>query len=100
MQSAVDRKLRHKFDAAARSTNNLLSVQGAKDAGWGFLADHFAEIDSRRDGYLTFDEVQTFLDARSPLPAAEPGLRRRCRWWSKRSPLWQKARHSEALHSR
>ncbi|MBB3235528.1 hypothetical protein [Phyllobacterium endophyticum] len=70
VQAAVDQKLQRKFDDAVRTTNNHLTVQGAKDAGWGVIVDHYAEIDRDSDGYLTFDEVQTFFDARSPLPAA------------------------------
>lgn len=69
IQSQLDQELRAKFDAAAKSSH-LLTAHGANDAGWGFVADRFIEIDRDRDGYLTFDEVQSFLDARSPLPVA------------------------------
>lgn len=69
VQSAVDQKLQKKFNEAARGTNSL-TVQGASDAGWGVIADHFTEIDSNHDGYASLSEVQTFFDARSPLPAA------------------------------
>jgi hypothetical protein len=37
----------------------------AKDAGWGFISDHFAQIDKQHHGYVTFDEIQAFMDARS-----------------------------------
>lgn len=47
-----------------------MTVQGAGDAGWGVIADHFTEIDRDHDGYASFDEMPTFFDARSPLPAA------------------------------
>ncbi|MBN9134549.1 hypothetical protein [Phyllobacterium sp.] len=69
IQRQLDQELRAKFDAAATS-NHLLTAQAASDADWGFIAEHFAQIDKDQDGYLTFDDVQTFLDARSPLPAA------------------------------
>ncbi|RCW85420.1 hypothetical protein [Phyllobacterium bourgognense] len=69
VQSAVDQKLQKKFNEAARGTNSL-TVQGASDASWGVIADHFAEIDGNHDGYASFDEIQTFFDGRSPLPAA------------------------------
>ena len=69
IQRQLDQELRTKFDAAAKS-NHLLTAQAASDAGWGFIAEHFAQIDKDQDGYLTFDDVETFLDARSPLPAA------------------------------
>ncbi len=47
-----------------------MTLKHANDAGWGFVADHFAEIDRDHDGYASFDEVQAFFDGRSPLPAA------------------------------
>ncbi|WP_288194928.1 EF-hand domain-containing protein [uncultured Phyllobacterium sp.] len=69
IQRQLDQELRAKFDAAAKS-NHLLTAQAASAAGWGFIAEHFAQIDKDQDGYLTFDDVQTFFDARSPMPAA------------------------------
>ncbi|MBB3235526.1 hypothetical protein [Phyllobacterium endophyticum] len=69
IQKLLDKELRAKFDAAAKS-NHLLTAKGAKDAGWGVIVDHYDEIDRDSDGYLTFDEVQTFFDARSPLATA------------------------------
>ncbi|MBZ9600893.1 hypothetical protein [Phyllobacterium chamaecytisi] len=69
IQKQLDGELRAKFDAAAKS-RHLLTAQAANDAGWGFAADHFTEIDRDHDGYASFDEVQAFFDGRSPLPAA------------------------------
>ncbi|RCW79759.1 hypothetical protein [Phyllobacterium bourgognense] len=69
IQKLLDQELRAKFDAAAKS-NHLLTAQAASDAGLGFVADHFVQIDSNHDGYASFDDVQTFFDGRSPLPAA------------------------------
>lgn len=65
----LDNELRAKFDAAATNSNHLLTAQAASDASWGFVADHFAEIDRNSDGYASFDEVETFFDARSPIAA-------------------------------
>jgi hypothetical protein len=69
MQRLFDADLRDRFESAT-GASGILTLKHANDAGWGFIGDHFAEIDRNRDGYLTFDEVQTFFDARSPLPAA------------------------------
>ncbi len=69
IQKQLDQELRAKFDAAAKS-NHLLTAQAASDAGWGFVTDHFAEIDRDHDGYASLSEAQTFFDGRSPLPAA------------------------------
>jgi hypothetical protein len=65
VQKDVDAQLKAKFEAAARHSNQMLTAQGAIDAGWGFIADHFAEIDKNRDGSATFGEVSAFMQARS-----------------------------------
>jgi len=67
LQKEVDNDLRQRFEEAAGHSNHLLTAQGAKDAGWGFMADHFAEIDDNRDGYLQFSEISGFMTARSPV---------------------------------
>ncbi len=67
IQASIDKQLRQKFDAAAGKSNHLLTAQQSVDAGWGFLADHFAEIDRDHDGYLNFTEVENFFNARSPI---------------------------------
>src|ERR1700712_3935130 len=64
IQTELDRRLIDRFRAAA-GTSPRLTAQQAKDAGWGFIADHFAEIDKRRYGYVTFDEIQDFMDSRA-----------------------------------
>jgi hypothetical protein len=67
IQATIDTRLRDKFDAAAGKSNHLLTAQQSIDAGWGFLADHFAEIDRNHDGYLNLTEVETFFNARSAI---------------------------------
>lgn len=61
----LDQRLTDDFAAAAGSSPYLTSEQ-ARAAGWGFIADHFAAIDRKQRGYVTIDEVQTFMDARTP----------------------------------
>ena len=61
----LDQRLIDDFAAAAGSSPYLTSEQ-ARAAGWGFIADHFAAIDRKQRGYVTIDEVQTFMDARTP----------------------------------
>jgi hypothetical protein len=59
--------LKARFDAAAGHSNRLLTMQGARDASWGLIADHFSEIDRDHDGYVNFDDISAFMAARSPL---------------------------------
>jgi hypothetical protein len=63
----VDDRIRVLFDRAADPSTHLVTVTSADKAGLGFFIDHFAEIDSDRDGTLEFGEVKGFLDARSPI---------------------------------
>ncbi|QND51616.1 hypothetical protein HB779_06665 [Phyllobacterium sp. 628] len=67
VQKTMDADLKARFDSAAAHSNNMLTAQQARDANWGFLADHFDEIDRNRDGYVSFDEVAAYMAARSPL---------------------------------
>ncbi|SFI67317.1 hypothetical protein SAMN04515648_1104 [Phyllobacterium sp. CL33Tsu] len=64
IQHELDQRLMQRFKAAAGSSPRLTRQQ-AKDANWGFIADHFAEIDTAGAGYVSFDQIQTFMDARS-----------------------------------
>lgn len=65
VQKELDQRLVDRFKAAAGSSPRL-TAQQAKDAGWGFIADHFDQIDKKHHGYVTFDEIQAFMDGRSP----------------------------------
>jgi hypothetical protein len=67
VQQAMDADIKARFDSAAGSSNVTLTAQRAKEASWGFVADHFAEIDGDHDGYIRYDDVATFMAARSPL---------------------------------
>ena len=67
VQKAMDEQLRAKFEAAAGPSNNILTAAQARDAGWGFVVDRFGRIDRDGNGFVTFAEVQTFFDARSPI---------------------------------
>lgn len=69
VQQVLHQRLKARFDAATVHSNHLLTAKGADDASWGFVADHFAEIDRDHDGYVTFSELSAFMDARSPLKA-------------------------------
>jgi len=69
VQQAVDQQLKARFDAAAGSSK-VLTAQQASDGGWGFISDHFAEIDRDKDGFVSFADVSRFMAPRSPLSVA------------------------------
>jgi hypothetical protein len=61
----VQDELTAQFQRAA-GTRSSLTAQQAKSAGWGFVADHFGQIDTSRKGYVTLAEITSFMAARSP----------------------------------
>ncbi|QND51600.1 hypothetical protein HB779_06575 [Phyllobacterium sp. 628] len=64
IQTELDQRLADRFRTAAGSSSQL-TAQQAKDSGWGFISDHFAQIDKGHQGYVTFKQIQAFIDARS-----------------------------------
>ncbi|NTS30980.1 hypothetical protein HQ945_06915 [Phyllobacterium sp. BT25] len=76
IQRELDQRLLQRFKVAAGSSPRLTKQQ-AKDANWGFIADHFAEIDTAGAGYVSFDQIQAFMDARSIGAAAKARVKAR-----------------------
>lgn len=72
MAQGVQDELAAQFQRAA-GTRSALTAQQAKSAGWGFVADHFGQIDTSRKGYVTLGEISQFMAQRSPqkLPAPQ-----------------------------
>lgn len=62
----VERQTTVRFVAAAGSSDALLSKQQAKNAGWGFVSDHFSEIDRNGSGYVSLADVLGFMAPRTP----------------------------------
>jgi hypothetical protein len=69
----LKQRLQSQFDAAADPSSHLLSSARAKAADWGFVADHFAEIDRDNSGLISYGEIANYMDARSPLKGARKG---------------------------
>jgi hypothetical protein len=69
IQNELDQRLKSRFTASADSSGKL-TAQQARDAGWGFIADHFDEIAKSNGNSVSLDEIKTFMAARSPLPAS------------------------------
>lgn len=73
LQAQVDGHLKEMFDKAADPSSHLVTMAAAKNTGWGFVSDHFAEIDANQDGFITYGEYKRFLDARSPVKRQPKG---------------------------
>lgn len=65
MAQGVQDELSAQFQRASGARSSL-TAQQAKQAGWGFVADHFGQIDTSGKGYVTLAEISSFMAARSP----------------------------------
>ncbi|OWJ63582.1 hypothetical protein [Inquilinus limosus] len=65
MAQGMQDELAAQFQRASGARSSL-TAQQAKKAGWGFVADHFGQIDSSGKGYVTLAEISSFMAARSP----------------------------------
>lgn len=61
LKSQVERKLREEFDAAAGLKSGTLTREQARAAGFGFVAENFEAIDTRRAGAIRFDDLKRYL---------------------------------------
>ncbi len=64
LQAQVEAKLRRRFDAADVQHTGTLTIEQARAAGLGLLANHFDHIDTRGSGRVSFDDLTRFLRAR------------------------------------
>ena len=53
-------KLKAQFKAADRDGNGSLSAEEAKH--FGFVASHFDDIDEKRRGAISFDDLRAYLE--------------------------------------
>lgn len=61
LQAQVQDKLRRRFDMADAARFGSITRVQAERAGFGFVAQHFERIDSRRSGSISFDELMRYL---------------------------------------
>lgn len=62
----VGQQITKRFVAAAGSADSPLSQQQAKNAGWGFVAEHFSEMDRSGSGTVYLSDVLGFMSQRTP----------------------------------
>ena len=68
LRAQVEQKLRAAFEVAAKPYGGTLTREQARDAGFGFIANHFEAIDRRRVGRVAFEDYRRFLAERSAAP--------------------------------
>jgi hypothetical protein len=67
LRAQVEGKLRTAFEAAARPHGGTLTRDAARDAGLGFIANHFDAIDRGASGRVRFEDYKRFLQERGAL---------------------------------
>ena len=65
INAEVNAELAARFAEAAGMASGLLTASQAKNARWGYVADHFAAIDRDHDGYVKFGDVLDFMQGGS-----------------------------------
>ncbi len=63
LDADAERHLRASFDAADTAHRGTLSRTQAQAGGFGWIANHFDAIDTRRAGRVSFDDVKRYLAA-------------------------------------
>jgi hypothetical protein len=75
INAEVNAELAARFAEAVGASSGLLTKQQAKNASWGYIADHFAAIDRDHDGYVKLGDVLDFIQSGSAgAPAGPKGV--------------------------
>jgi len=64
LRGQVEKKLRESFDAADAEGRGSITVDQARAANLGVVADNFDAIDTSRSGRVTFEDLKRFLRER------------------------------------
>jgi hypothetical protein len=61
LRQQVERKLQRQFEAADTQGTGSITAEQARRAGWGYLVNHFEQIDTAHSGRVSFDQVKRYL---------------------------------------
>jgi hypothetical protein len=64
LREQVEKKLKDGFDAADVQRSGALTIEQARAAGLGYIANNFEQIDRRKAGAVRFEDVKAFLKAK------------------------------------
>ena len=65
-------KLKLRFEQADLDASGALTEAEARKAGLGFVANHFAQIDTAHSGKVTFEDLRRFMAQRRKEAMAQP----------------------------
>jgi hypothetical protein len=60
----VEAKLRRQFDNADVAHTGAISVEQARKSGFGYVVNHFKEIDAAQHGTISFEDIKRHLRAK------------------------------------
>jgi hypothetical protein len=63
LKAQVERMLRASFDAADTEGRGSVTLEQARSAGLGIVANNFARIDAKGTGRVSFEEFKRYLRA-------------------------------------
>jgi hypothetical protein len=63
LQAQALGKLEKKFNQADVDHSGLVTKAQARQAGFGYVVNHFEQIDARHRGSITFDDLKQFMRA-------------------------------------
>jgi hypothetical protein len=61
LQANALARVRKHFEAADTAQSGRISAAQARQAGWGFVAGHFKEIDTTQAGTVRLEDIVAFL---------------------------------------
>ena len=64
LNAQVEKKLRASFDAADADHDGTLTLDEARAARFGMVADHFDRIDAAKSGRVGFEDLKRYLRGR------------------------------------
>ncbi|MBI3715289.1 MAG: EF-hand domain-containing protein [Betaproteobacteria bacterium] len=64
LREQVESKLRAGFDAAAKMHGGAVTIEQARAAGLGYVVKNFDAIDTRKSGFVRFEDVKAFMRGR------------------------------------
>jgi hypothetical protein len=63
LRKQVEAKLQRRFEAADPQHTGLVTREQARQAGWGYLVQHFDRIDTARSGSVSLEQVRQYQRA-------------------------------------
>ncbi|AOK31578.1 MULTISPECIES: EF-hand domain-containing protein [Burkholderia] len=61
LQRHLRDRYKQRFDNADTDATGRITRDQARRAGWGYVVNHFDEIDAAQTGYVTFDDILHFM---------------------------------------